>query len=317
MNGYFKLVFRFMLILILLVGFTIFLSGCEEDLVVKPSYIAGGDHSYQIIIDENASFNIFGQPDSTYNFSGWDNIISVTTGDNNAGAIKKDGTVIVTGSNKYGACDTLAWEDIVMLDFDECSAFGLKRNGSVLTTEFIDTNVNSAHLEVIKDIEEVTTWTNIQQIAMDSSNIIGVRKNGRVEIVALTFPELEEQVKKWKDIKTINASAYIVAGIKYNGEIKVAACDLIVDSITDEALGRLNELKGAIEVHISQSFIVGLLPDNSVRVVNLINSVEDESIKALDGTTDVIDINSQGGEIFILREDYSVLVGGTLESDDE
>jgi hypothetical protein len=130
------------------------------------------------------------------------------------------------------------------------------------------------------------------------------------------FPELEEQVQKWRNIRMASTSTGIIVGVKQNGHVVVALSRMIEDFVTDKAMEKLDELEGAVEVFASQSYVAGLLPDGTLRIVNLVETIHDESIERLDGTTDVIDINSRRNELFVLKKDGTVLFGGEGDEDE-
>ena len=255
---------------------------------------------------------VFGNPADIYDFSNWEDLVSISTDGGNAGAIKKDGTVIVTGYNEYGACNVGDWKDIVMLDLGLVTV-GLKKDGTVVTTghQIAELPLNGNRLR-----DEAQTWKNIVHIEASSFTIIGVKSNGRVECIASYFTELEDQVHKWRNIKTASTSSNMIAGVTFDGKVLVAPGRMLEDAITDKALERLDELEGAVEVFVSQSYVAGLLPDGTLRIVNLIETIHDESIEKLDGTTDVVDINSRRNELFVLKEDGTVLFGGKGDEDE-
>ena len=69
------------------------------------------------------------------NVSDWEDIIQVfATADYTLG-LKKDGTVVATGSNKYGQCAVSDWSNVIYIGsgyFD--GSFGITEDGSILTT---------------------------------------------------------------------------------------------------------------------------------------------------------------------------------------
>ena len=48
--------------------------------------------------------------------------------------LKKDGTVIAYGDNKYGECDVQDWKDIAAVSANSLHSVGLKKDGTVVAT---------------------------------------------------------------------------------------------------------------------------------------------------------------------------------------
>lgn len=122
------------LLIILLV-----ITGCNgvitnnESLIANRSMIAGSfDNSFHIVVNDNGTISIYGQPDKSYNFDGWNDVKNISVGIKNVGAVKNDGSVLITGDQKSGIYAASEWKDIVMLKFTMNAVFGLKRDGTVL-----------------------------------------------------------------------------------------------------------------------------------------------------------------------------------------
>jgi alpha-tubulin suppressor-like RCC1 family protein len=46
--------------------------------------------------------------------------------------LKKDGTVVATGDNKYGQCDVSDWKNIIAISAGDLHTVGLKKDGTVV-----------------------------------------------------------------------------------------------------------------------------------------------------------------------------------------
>ena len=67
-----------------------------------------------------------------YDLSGFTDITKVVTSRDHTVGLRKDGTVVATGSNAYGQCEVSGWTDIIAVKADRNQTIGLKKDGSVV-----------------------------------------------------------------------------------------------------------------------------------------------------------------------------------------
>lgn len=301
-----------LLLVIMLCGLIMMSLGCSREYVLEPSLVAGHGENYQISVNDNGLVKVNKQTDGSYDFDDWDGIKSVAYGIVNAGGIKEDGSVVVTGYNKTGACEVQDWHDIKALTFTALVTYGLKRDGTIIHTgEDMPDGITDFEKEILLDVD---TWENIADIKGAQLIMAGVKKNGRVVVSAPTCPELEEGVKEWRNIKDISVSMSMVLGVNWDGGIFCIYDKLTSDFTSEDSLLQYQELKGAEEVFAGQSFVAGLMPDGSLKIRIVQPGYEDaEELMALDGITDVKDVNSYEEYLTILKDDGTVLAAGYID----
>ena len=69
---------------------------------------------------------------------GWKDIVKIVLGNYYTIGLKKDGTVIATGWNEYGQCDTSEWTDIVDIVASYGHVLGLTKDGKVVAIGWND-----------------------------------------------------------------------------------------------------------------------------------------------------------------------------------
>jgi len=86
------------------------------------------------------------------NTENWRDIIAVTTSDYNSHTVglKADGTVVGVGYNSYGQCNTESWRDIVAIAAGSDHTVGLKTDGTVVTVG--DNDKGQCNTESWRDI---------------------------------------------------------------------------------------------------------------------------------------------------------------------
>lgn len=142
-----------------------------------------------------------------YHITDWHNIVAVCAGDNHAVGIRKDGTVVATGWNGRGQCDTHDWKDIAAVATGLNHTVGLCKDGTVVAAGSNDEGQCN-----------VGEWREIIAIAAHHRHTVGLCKDGTV--VATGANESGQcEVKEWRDILTIDPAT---ASPKENGLWNIA-----------------------------------------------------------------------------------------------
>lgn len=144
------------------------------------------------------------------NVSGWSNVVSVSAGSGHTVALKADGTVVAAGWNKDDQCNVSGWRDIVAVSAGGNHTVGLKADGTVVATGF------SKH-----DRCNTGSWSNVVAISAGSDHTVALKADGTV--VATGYSENEQcDVGEWTNIKAIATGTEHTVGLKADGTVLVA-----------------------------------------------------------------------------------------------
>ena len=130
--------------------------------------------------------------DQMYFVKDWKNIISISGGSEHLLGLKKDGTVLATGSNHHGECDVSRWKEIVQISAGSCVSVGLKKNGTVVVTGFAE------------GLDELNNWMDIVAISCGTDHVLGLKANGTV-VAAGENKYGQCNIFDWKNIVAISA----------------------------------------------------------------------------------------------------------------
>lgn len=129
---------------------------------------------------------------SKKNLSNWKGIVSASSNLHIVG-LKSNGTVVATGSNDYGECDTQGWRNIVEVAAGFGYTIGLKVDGTVVA---VGKNDNGQC--------DVNEWTDIVAISVSNYCTVGLKSDGTV--VATGNSQLGQcNVSGWKLFNNIDS----------------------------------------------------------------------------------------------------------------
>ncbi len=170
------------------------------------SVAAGGDHTVGLKRDGT----VIAVGENRYNQCNvrrWTDIVAVAAGDNHTVGLKRDGTVVAVGSNGAGQCDVSSWTDIVAVAAGSRHTVGLKRNGTVVAVGYNDEGQC-----------DVSSWTDIVAVTAGRSHTVGLERNGTVVAVG-EYEYNRRDVSSWSDIVAVAAGAYHTVGLKRDGTV--------------------------------------------------------------------------------------------------
>lgn len=164
----------------------------------------------------------------------------VVSADTYSAYITNKGKLVTSGSTP-----TLSdFEDIVQIDTDGSTLFALKKNGTVLSTSSLPS--------------EVSKWKNITSIAMSETHYVGVKESGEV---VCSGSDSACKVDDWKDISKVYAGDDFTIGITTGGRIEASGNLDIKDTLTG--------LSGIKNVSIGDNEIAVLFTSGKVNTYSL------------------------------------------------
>lgn len=135
-------------------------------------------------------------------------IMGIAAGWSHTVALYDDGTAAAIGDNGEGACEVSSWREIMAISAGNGRTTGLKRDGTVVTTDR-------------KLLEQVQQWRDVTAISEGLSHIVGLRRDGTV-VMAGTSSGKKAEVAQWRDIRAIAAGGTFTLGLDKSGKILAA-----------------------------------------------------------------------------------------------
>ena len=175
----------------------------------------------------------------------WKDIVTISAGDCHTVGLKKDGTAVAVGYNEYGQCDVSGWKDIVAISAGDCHTVGLKKDGTVVAA---GKNVDGQC--------DVSDWKDIVAISAGYSHTVGLKKDGTV--VAVGDNEYAQcNLSGRKDIVAISAGALHTVGLKKDGTV-------VAVGVNDERQCNVFYWKNIVTISAGIWCTVGLKKDGTV-----------------------------------------------------
>ena len=114
--------------------------------------------------------------------SEWNSIVDIAAGFTHTVGLRSDGTVVGVGDNTYGQCNTNEWTDIVDVAAARFSTYGLKSNGQIVAKGVIDPGYDDQEPISAQNLY----WQDIIAIIADNETgaaldyVIGMKKDGSI-----------------------------------------------------------------------------------------------------------------------------------------
>ncbi len=302
------------------------------------------------------SVNKDGGEEQQVNYSSvFPNRQTIAAGNSISVAIKKDSNEVrVSGpslfSSVYEPCDSISGtlkynrmplDNVVSVDVYEYFA-ALKSDGTVCTGVVSKHHGKSAY-EAYR-LSEADKWTDIKQIAIGLSQVIGLTKDGKVlavgysgsqfkgvdqwsDIVDIDAGEnitvalqsdgtvltcdLAPDVSDWKDIKAVSCSSNFIVGLKSDGTV-VAASGQKNDPRT-----KVKDWSDIVAVSAGLNHCVGLRSDGTVVSTKITRSEYDKGQTDVDSWTDIVEISANYTHTLGLKSDGTIVCAGAFEEDND
>ena len=213
----------------------------------------------------------------------WSGFVGIAAGTRHTVCLKKDGTVIAVGTNRYGRCDTDDWADIVAVSAGENHTVGLKSDGTVVTT-----GGNGAFQCNVSD------WTGIIAISAGAYHTVGLKKDGTVVAVGENKAG-QCDVGDWADIIAISAGNARTAGLTSSGAV-IAVGDCEYEQ------GVISEWENCVDISAGMNIILAVRDNGSVLTANGYLGFR----KIIDEWEDIVSISAGEEHVVGLRSDGSV-----------
>lgn len=175
------------------------------------SIAAGWMHTVGVDSSGHVWFTGRDQNGQAETIKSWSDIVAVSAGGGVDGypgnghtvGLKRDGTVVAAGENKYGQCDVTGegWTDIVAISAGDWHTVGLRKDGTVISTR---PSQEVAEAEKIYTAAcNVEDWTDIVAISAGCGITLGLKKDG--SIVSTGYGDHDQRPKdgdpEWKNIR--------------------------------------------------------------------------------------------------------------------
>lgn len=216
--------------------------------------------------------------------SDWTDIVSVAAGGYHSVGLKADGTVVAVGDMEYGECDVQHWTNIVSIAACERITIGLKENGTIVFTGEIDRY----------ELDDLRNLTNVAAIYANSSSIFVLTKDGTITWT--------NGIQIWKEeydfISFANDGSDNYAGLRSDGTVLIGGrypTDVTgFDQIAQLACGH--------------DFTAGVRRDGTVILAGT-----NQNVSECENWNDVVLIDAEGingGHVVALRSDGTVVATG-------
>ena len=107
--------------------------------------------------------------------------------------LKKDGTVVAVGDNKYGQCDVENWTDVVRISAGDWYTVGIKTDGTVLITGENKPRMRYIEPDMFNDI--------YYDVAAGYGQTILVKSDGNLDVYGFNDNDKQALADQWVDIK--------------------------------------------------------------------------------------------------------------------
>lgn len=142
----------------------------------------------------------------------------IATGYKHTLARTEAGTVLATGSNLSGQCNTADWTDIVAVAAGAYHSVGLRADGTVVAT-----GMNTYHQC------DVGKWTNVTAIYAGAYNTIAITHNGSILVAGYQ----SWNILKWRDVASLAIGDYALCGVMQNGQPLFTHAELTTNDYYD------------------------------------------------------------------------------------
>lgn len=194
----------------------------------------------------------------------------VATGYKHTVARTESGTVLATGSNQSGQCNTADWTDIVAIAAGAYHTVGLHSDGTVVATGM------NTYGQC-----DVSKWINVASIYAGAYNTVAITTSGQI----LSTGYQTWNTLKWRDVASLSIGDYALCGVMQNGQPLDTNAELITENYYD-----------LVAMDAATANSAGLKADGTV-VSNGLDVSSFQNILAIDCTTNGIFALQDSGRV--------------------
>lgn len=249
----------------------------------KRGRIAAGEHHG---LQVTAEKTVVATGDNTYgqcNTQSWENITAVSAGTRHSLGLTEDGRVLATGDNTYGQCNTRGWEHVVAIAAGNFDSYGLTEDGKILHCGY-------------GDMDRIASWQGISGIFAGNSVLGALRQDG-----SFLCTTASGQHEAWKNLADLAVNIGWSAGLTREGTVLCEEFDL-------------SGWKDVLALYASETLLAGVRLDGTVCVQPLRPWVQ-ELAEELEKMTGVQELALAGGWGMCLHTDGTVSIVGSPEGE--
>lgn len=197
--------------------------------------------------------------------------------------LKKDGTVVATGSNSDGQCNVAAWTGIQAIDCGAFHTVGLKGDGTVVAT---GRNASGQC--------NVTEWRDIVAVACTDYDTIGLKRDGTV--VTTGYHDYST-LSGWTDVVSIAGGSYSAVAVTGHGQL-----------LSSHPSSRSEAIRNAVEADASTGYAVCLLENGMVAgTAPVLSDREDEDGSVILPWSEIVSISASSTGVLAINTEGKIL----------
>lgn len=198
--------------------------------------------------------------------SDWTGIVAIATGHDYVVGLRNDGTVLGSGHNGDGQIDVESWKDVISISTSWRRTVGLTSAGTIYMTGY-GSNSQLQEIEVAKE-KDKTAWLDITAIATggghySAGHTVGLKSDGHVVAVG-DNSRGQCNVDSWENVVAIAAGDYHTVGLTADGKVLVAG-DSETDEIDED--GTIIGWDHIVSIAAGTGYTLGLREDGTVIAV--------------------------------------------------
>lgn len=206
----------------------------------------------------------------------------IAAGEQHGLQVTAEKTVVATGDNTCGQCNTQSWENVVAIAAGNFDSYGLTKDGKILHCGY-------------GDMDKIASWQGISRIFAGNSVLGALRQDGSFLCTAASA-----QHEEWKNLSDLAVNIGWSAGLTREGTVLCTEFDL-------------TGWKDILALYASETLLAGVRLDGTVCVQPLRPWVQ-ELAEELEALTDVQELALAGSWGMCLHADGRVSIVGEAPS---